>query len=148
MSLGDYNYMAGALPIVTTVVGGVSSAISGFFGLKQTQAEVISTAINTLGDTQRADADYVQSSARAIEALYTNGPLLERLWRPLLMWIMIAMVIARWFGFIPPGIDHEEIMRIYDWIEIGLIGYMPLRSLDKWMKGFQIASVLKQLIKK
>ena len=132
---------------ITGLLSVIGSGISGFFGLKSQQADVINSAVNVIGDVQRADADYVQASARSIEALYTNGPPIERLWRPILMWIIVIMIVCRWFGLVPPGIEHDEIMRIYDWLEIGLIGYIPLRSLEKIARGFQISSLLKKMIK-
>lgn len=136
------------LTIIGSLVGALGSAVGGFFGFKTKQAEVMQSALSSLDSVQDADANYAQAASNAISNLYENGPPVERLWRPILMWIIIIMIVARWFGFIPPGISHEEVMMVYNWLEIGLIGYIPLRSLDKWMKGFQIGSILKTFINK
>lgn len=126
----------------------IGNGIGGFFGFKKAQSDTITSAINVIGDAQDSDAQYAKASAKAISSLYENGPPVERLWRPLLMWVIIIMIVARWFGFIPPGITQDEVMVVYNWLEIGLIGYIPLRSVDKWIKGFQIGSVLKKYIEK
>lgn len=133
---------------LTGLFGLLSSGVSGFFGFKNKQAEVIQDAMDTISNANASDSDYARASAKAIEALYENGPGIERLWRPMLMWIIIAMIVARWFGFVPPAISQEEVLMVYNWLEIGLIGYIPLRSVDKWMKGFQIGSLLKTFIQK
>lgn len=126
----------------------IGSGIGGFFGLKQKQGEVIQGALQTLGQTQDADAQYASAAAESLTALYTYGSPVERLWRPILMWLIMFLIIARWFGFQPAHLDPVEIQSVYQWMEIGLIGYMPLRSLDKWMTGFQVGKILTTYINK
>lgn len=133
---------------VTALLGLLGQGVGGFFGLKNKQADLVSSAIETIGHAQDADANYAQSSANAISALYQSGPPVERLWRPVAMWVFLSLIVARWFGFVPPGVSEHEINQVYEWFAIGLIGYMPLRSVDKWMQGFQIGSVLKTFINK
>ncbi len=140
--------MAAIAPIIGGAMSLVGSGIGGFFGFKGKQAELVQGAIDVVGDVNRSDADYAQASANAISSLYENGPPIERMWRPLLMWIIIIMIVCRWFGLVPPHIEKEEVLIVYNWLEIGLIGYIPLRSMEKIMKGFQIGSVLKTFISK
>lgn len=136
------------LPFIGPLLGVVSSVVGGFFGFKKEQANVIGNALEVLGKAGTADANYANASAKAIDALYNNGPPIERLWRPIFMWVIMGLVIARWFGFIPPHIDPSEVQVLYTFLEIGLIGYIPLRSVDKWMRGFQIGNILKTFIQK
>lgn len=133
---------------ISSAIGALGNAFGGFFGFKRAQIDAVNKAVGAIGDAQHSDSEYARAASNAIGDLYTAGPPIERLWRPALMWIIIIMIIARWFGFVPPHITNEEVTLIYSWLEIGLIGYIPLRSLDKWMKGFQIGSVLKTLIEK
>ncbi len=134
--------------VLGILVGGITKAIGSFFGFKQKQGEVIEGAINTIGSVAQSDNQYAQAAAASITALYQNGPGIERLWRPTFMWIILGLVVARWWGYYPPYIADSEISRLYDFLEIGLIGYIPLRSVDKWMRGFQIGNVLKTFIEK
>lgn len=135
------------------IFGGVfsllGSAVTGLFGMKKEQGEVVSKAIDSLQAIANGDSSQATATAAAITALYQYGNVLERSWRPLLMYIIIGMLGARWFfGVVPPHMTQTEIDMVYNLLQIGLIGYMPLRSLDKWMAGFQIGNVLKTFISK
>ena len=135
--------------IIGGIISAIGSGIGGFFGLKQKQGEIVQSALSTLGSVQASDADYNAASARAIEAVYQNGSPVERLWRPCLMWLIMGILVARWFfGYVPPGIHASEITALYNWMEIGLIGYMPLRSLEKMTSMLNIGSILKTFVNK
>lgn len=129
-------------------ITGLGSIVSSIFGFKGKQTEVVSTALNTFNAISEQDKAYFAASAAAIDAVYTKGSWIEVNWRPALMWICIGLVVARWCGYAPPGLSPEEVTHLYTFVYIGLGGYMPLRSLDKWMQGFQIGAVLKTLIQK
>ncbi len=133
---------------IASLLGLIGSAVSGFFGFKKSQADALTGALGAVGEMNASDAQYATASATAIQAVYENGPPIERLWRPCLMWIIVVAIVSRWFGYQPPHMPQEEVMVIYNWLEIGLIGYIPLRSMEKIMKGFQIGSVLKTFISK
>ena len=115
---------------------------------KEKQTEVVSTALNTFNAISEQDKAYFAASAAAIDAVYTKGSWIETNWRPAFMWVCIGLVVFRWYGWNPPGLTAEEINHLYTFVYIGLGGYMPLRSLDKWMQGFQIGNILKTLIQK
>lgn len=137
------------IPILTSLMGVFGKGLNAFFGFKEAQGNVINSAINTLGTITESDSSYASASATAIQAVYQSGPLIERLWRPCLMWIIMTMIVGRWFGWhMLQGLPEVEIARIYDWMEIGLIGYVPLRSFEKIMRGFQIGSLLKSFVAK
>lgn len=133
---------------ITALLGVVGSAIGGLFGMKKDQANVVQGALKSLDGLAGSDGVQAKAAAASIAALYVNGGWLERSWRPTLMWVTMGLIIARWFGYVPPGIDAEEINHIYTFLEIGLVGYIPLRSVDKALRGFQIGSILKKYIEK
>ena len=136
-------------PMLTTLIGVLGKGLNAFFGFKQTQGDIVNNAITSLGQLSEADSSYAQASSQAISNVYQSGPLVERLWRPCLMWVIMAMIVGRWFGWhMLSGLPDAEIARIYDWMEIGLIGYVPLRSFEKIMRGFQIGSLLKTFVSK
>lgn len=134
--------------LLTGILSTVGTVVGGFFGFKKEQAKTIQSAVDVVGSSLDSDAAQSKASAEAIAALYQSGPPIERLWRPTFMWVILALVVARWFGYVPPHIPQEEIAYLYNFLEMGLIGYLPLRSVDKWIKGFQIGNVLKTFIEK
>jgi hypothetical protein len=135
--------------VLTSALGLVGKGLNAFFGFKQAQGEAVTTAINALGQVSDSDSSYANASSNAIQAVYSGGPLIERLWRPALMWVILVMVVGRWFGWDAlSDLPASEISRIYDWLEIGLIGYIPLRSFEKIMRGFQVGSILKTFVGK
>lgn len=134
--------------LLTSILGPVGALIKGIFGLKQAQADAVTQAVSVVAGVTDADQNYAMAAAKAIEAVYSSGPPVERLWRPVAMWIFLGLIVARFFGYVPVGLDETEIANVYNFFEIGLIGYLPLRSMDKWMKGFQIGSLLKEFIAK
>lgn len=134
------------IPSILSLIG---TGLNAFFGFKQAQGDVINTAVSTLGQVADSDANYAQASSNAISNVYQSGPLIERLWRPTLMWIIMVMIVGRWFGWhMLSGLPEVEISRIYDWMEMGIIGYVPLRSFEKIMRGFQIGGILKTFVSK
>lgn len=135
--------------IFTGLFGLLGSAVTGIFGLKKEQGEIVGKAIDSLSVIANGDSSQANATAAAITALYQHGNFLERSWRPLLMFLIMGMLVARWFfGYVPAGLSATEVEWLYRLLEMGLIGYMSLRSLDKWMTGFQIGSVLKTFISK
>lgn len=134
--------------IIAAAIAGLGNIFSGIMGFKGKQVEAVTGALNTFDAISQQDKAYFAASAAAIDAVYSKGSWIERTWRPALMWACIGLVLARWFGYVPPGLSPTEVEHLYTFIYIGLGGYMPLRSLDKWMQGFQIGSVLKNLITK
>lgn len=122
---------------------------NSFFGFKQEQGGVIGAAMQTMGQIADSDASYAAASAQSIQSVYSNGPGIERLWRPVLMWVILFLVVGRWFGWHQlQGLPETEINRIYDFMEMGICGYIPLRSFEKIMSGFQIGNVLKTYVAK
>lgn len=137
------------IPLLTTIMSVLGRGVNAFFGFKEAQGNVINSAIGALSTITESDSSYATASSTAIASVYQSGPIIERLWRPCLMWIIMTMIVGRWFGWhMLQGLPEVEIARIYDWMEIGLIGYVPLRSFEKIMRGFQIGSVLKSFVGK
>src|SRR3990167_4374531 len=134
--------------VITSIAGLLSTIFTGIFGVKKEQSDTIERALKTFGDVSNSDQAYFAASASAITSVYTKGSWIETNWRPALMWTCIGLIIARWFGYAPPGLTPEEVTHMYTFIYIGLGGYIPLRSIDKWMQGFQIGAILKEFIKK
>lgn len=136
------------MPIIGGILSLISSVAGGIFGMKRAQGEAVQAAIGTLGEVSTSDMEQAQAAATAITAVYMNGNFIERSWRPLFMYVVIVLIVARWFGYCPPELTASEVDHLYNFMYIGLVGYMPLRSLDKWMMGFQIGGLLKSYMQK
>lgn len=52
-------------------------------------------------------------------------------WRPIVMLVFTALIVARWMGFSAPGITEPEIMKLWNIVEFGLGGYVVGRSGEK-----------------
>ncbi len=134
--------------IIVSLLGVAGSFIKGMFGLKESQAKVIGQALGSLKDVNQSDSEHARAVGNAIEAVYTHGNWLERSWRPMFMWMVMIIIISRFFGYVPPNISPEEISYLYDFMLIGLGGYIPLRSVEKIFKGAQLGKLLQTFIQK
>lgn len=139
--------MAGGA-IAASIVGLASKLFGGLFGLRKEQATTIQEALKQMDGVNDSDKAQMAAASASIIALYSKGGILERTWRPTFMWVCMILIVARWFGYVPAGLDAAEVENIYLFMHIGLIGYLPMRSLDKWMIGFQIGGLLKEFIRK
>lgn len=133
---------------IASLFGMLGTAVTGFFGLKAKQGEVVEKAIGTFETVAKGDSEQAAAAANAIKAVYEHGNGLERSWRPLFMYICMGLIVARWFGYAPSNLSPAEVEHLYTFMYIGLSGYITLRSLDKWMMGFQIGSVIKNFVTK
>lgn len=134
---------------VAPVASLLGNIFTGIFGFKRDQANIMSESLQIFEHVQNADQAYFAASASAINSVYAQGSWIDKNWRPSLMWVCITLLVARWFlGYQPPGMSPAEIEHMYTFIYIGLGGYVPLRSMDKWMQGFQIGRLLKHFIEK
>lgn len=130
------------------VLGFLGTAIKGLFGFKEAQANVISTAINAAASVGSDEGARAQAAATAIQAIYQNGGILEKSWRPCLMWAITVIVLGHFFGFMSIPATDPFAMRMLDFLEIGLIGYVPLRTFEKVINALALGSVLKLFIEK
>lgn len=71
-----------------------------------------------------AQADIVKTEAASSHWLAAN-------WRPLMMLIFGALIVARWFGWAAPNLSESEYLKLWDIVEFGLGGYVVGRSVEK-----------------
>lgn len=62
-------------------------------------------------------------------------------WRPILMLVFGALIVARWFGWAAPDLSEAEYLKLWSIVELGLGGYVIGRSAEKIVPG--IADALK-----
>jgi hypothetical protein len=71
-----------------------------------------------------ARADIVKTEAASEHWLAAS-------WRPILMLTFGALIVARWLGWSAPGISEQEVLKLWDIVELGLGGYVIGRSAEK-----------------
>lgn len=131
--------------------GGLSSIFGSFFNFKGEQAKTVQSALDLLKSVNDVDAQAITASAQAISAILTQGSWIERTWRPCLMVMLIVLIGCWFFGYIPPNFNApvSPMMReVLDLLKVGVIGYVPCRTVEKVVTQLNIGSILKQLIQK
>lgn len=71
-----------------------------------------------------AQADIVKTEAASSHWLAAN-------WRPVLMLVFGALIVARWFGWAAPNLTEAEYLKLWSIVEFGLGGYVIGRSAEK-----------------
>ena len=77
--------------------------------------------------------EFAEMNARAdiIKAEASSESWLAQSWRPIMMLTFGALIVARWLGYSAPGISEDEILKLWDIVELGLGGYVIGRSVEK-----------------
>jgi hypothetical protein len=82
-----------------------------------------------------AAADIVKAEAQGESALQRN-------WRPVLMLTFGGLIVARWLGWSAPNLAEDEVLKLWDIVQLGLGGYVIGRSAEKILP--QITAALKK----
>lgn len=61
----------------------------------------------------------------------SQGGLLARNWRPIVMLTFTACVVAHWLGYTPDNLPPEQVEHLLDIVQLGLGGYVIGRSAEK-----------------
>lgn len=83
-----------------------------------------------LAAAQQAQA-MEQAAAEIVGAEAQSSNWLAASWRPITMMTFVALIVARWLGWSAPGISQDEILKLWDIVQLGLGGYVVGRSLEK-----------------
>ena len=76
------------------------------------------------------DLKEIESAAKVVQ-LEAQGSWLQRSWRPIMMLLFAALMVAHWFGFTAPNIPESVQNSLLDIIMIGVGGYTVGRSAEK-----------------
>jgi len=141
--------MAGAIPIVGPLLGLVGQGVQGFVGVKQGQMEVINNAMQVLSDVNKSDDARAVAAAQIISAESRSESWLTRTWRPIVVLSFTGVLFGYFFGYVPSAnVTPEIVNRIFDLVEYSVLGYMGMRSADKWVRELSLGSVLKKVVSK
>lgn len=131
-----------------SAIGGI---FSGLFSFKSEQAKTVQSALEVLKSVNDVDGTAATASAQALSTILSQGSFLEKNWRPIFMVICMVILIAAFFGHYPSHLNDPvtpTMQKIWTMLEIGLGGYMPLRTLEKIVTMFNVSGILKALIAK
>lgn len=129
----------------------IGSGVQSLFGFKESQAQVIKSAIDVLGDMNASAGQRDQAVAMIIAAETNSGSWLAASWRPLTMIIFLIIIVSFWFGYVPPNITGPMppmISEMFDLIKIGMGGYIGGRTIEKIFSQVNIGKALNTLIEK
>ena len=80
---------------------------------------------------QKGEFTEMTTKADIIKAEASSESWLAQSWRPIMMLTFGALIVARWLGYAAPGISQEEILKLWNIVELGLGGYVIGRSVEK-----------------
>ena len=80
---------------------------------------------------QKGEFTEMTTKADIIKAETTSESWLAQSWRPIMMLTFGALIVARWLGYSAPGISEDEILKLWNIVELGLGGYVIGRSVEK-----------------
>lgn len=134
---------------ILTVIG---SAIGGFFKMRESQASIVETSIRTLGDANASAAQREQAIAQVITA-EAGGSKLAANWRPMVMIIFVGLILLYFFGYAPDNLlepipESSALGQIFELVTIGLMGYMPLRTVEKIATQINIGKIINEFVKR
>lgn len=66
---------------------------------------------------------------------------------------MAVMIIAYFLGYTTPNLlapmpENSAMSELFDLLKIGVMGYLPLRSFDKFVSQLNIGKILQAFIEK
>lgn len=139
------------LPLISTVGGFISDGVKGFFGIKQANAENLGKAIEVINSSNMSAAERETAIAAVIQAETTNGYWLSAVWRPLFMLILCVIVICYCLGWTTPNLlkpmpEASMMAQLFELLKIGVMGYMPLRTVDKIVEAIARSNTTKVII--
>lgn len=119
---------AALLPLLGTIFQSVATS---FFPnpedeLKrmQLQQQLQLAMLSQASDIEKAAAENVKAEAQSEHWL-------AACWRPIVMLVFTGLIVARWLGFSAPGLAPDEVLKLWDIIQLGLGGYVIGRSAEK-----------------
>ena len=80
---------------------------------------------------QKGELAQLAAQAGIVQAEAASSHWLAANWRPILMLVFGALIVARWFGWAAPNLSEAEYLALWDIVRLGIGGYVVGRSLEK-----------------
>jgi hypothetical protein len=137
--------------IIGGAFGLISEGVKGFFGVKQRQADLFDHGIQAFSDANNSAASREQAIATVLSSEMSSGYWLSAVWRPLIMVVIAGLVVAYFFGYTAPNLlipmpENSMIGELFEILKIGIMGYMPLRSIEKIASQINLGRVISKFI--
>lgn len=120
--------IAALLPLLSQIGSRVAASLfpdpADKLRAQELEQRLTSEILNNAAALEKAAADIVRTEAASSHWLAAN-------WRPLTMVTFVSLIVARWMGWSAPGMSEDEVLRLWDVIELGLGGYVIGRSAEK-----------------
>ena len=121
-------------PIAKSIFSTVDKVITSKAEKEKIKAELQHKIIT--GDLKEIEA------AATVIQLEAQGTWLQRSWRPIMMLLFAALMVAHWFGFTAPNSPESVQNSLLDIIMIGVGGYTVGRSAEKIGQQWQNLSLI------
>ena len=116
-------------PIAKSIFSTVDKVITSKAEKEKIKAELQHKIIT--GDLKEIEA------AATVIQLEAQGTWLQRSWRPIMMLLFAALMVAHWFGFTAPNIPESVQNSLLNIILVGIGGYTVGRSAEKVADKFK-----------
>jgi hypothetical protein len=96
--------------------------------------ELLKLAQNGELATLAADTEITKAAAEIVKTEAGSSNVLTSSWRPILMLVFGALIVARWLGWSAPNLSQDEVLKLWDIVQLGLGGYVIGRSVEQTAK--------------
>ena len=79
----------------------------------------------------RGELDELAQRAEVIKAEAQGDGWLQRSWRPIVMLVFTALIVARWLGWSAPDLSEAVELKLFSIVQVGLGGYIASRGIEK-----------------
>lgn len=117
--------IAALLPALIPILGDVIRRL-----VPDSEAQAKAEAELSVALMQRAQ-EIENAAASIVKTEAASEHWLTATWRPIVMLVLTAMIVARWMGYSAPNISEAEALKLWSIVEIGLGGYVIGRSAEK-----------------
>ena len=77
------------------------------------------------------ELDELAQRAGVIKAEAQGDGWLQRSWRPIVMLVFTALIVARWLGWSAPDLSEAVELKLFSIVQVGLGGYIASRGIEK-----------------
>jgi hypothetical protein len=80
---------------------------------------------------QSGELKELEAQAQVVTTEAASKHWLAANWRPLTMITFVILIVSRWFGWAAPDLSEAEYLKLWSIVELGLVGYVGGRTLEK-----------------
>lgn len=133
------------ISIVPSALSFLGGAVKGFFGVQESKIESINKAVEVLNNANISAAEREKAVAAVVSAEASSGYWLAAAWRPLLMLGLAVTYFLHLYGVFV--IAPTEITALFELLKIGVMGYMPLRTVEKLVDSIMKPKIIAEILK-